>query len=73
MLRFRGRQKAVRGMTLRPGRLYFVSAIEANGFMGGYIRVEVSEGFGYCTMEYKGLENLMEDWELAGERMRRNG
>lgn len=69
MLRFRGRQTASYGMTLRPGRLYSVRIVEANS--DGAFSVMVSGSSNYCFLVYD-LERFMADWELPGERAVRN-
>ena len=60
MLRFVGRQTALQGMTIRPGRLYAVEVVRCGE---GRITVRVSDGYRCVHVPYDTIEAFMDNWE----------
>lgn len=60
MLRFVGRQTALPGITVRPGRLYDVQI--RKGPQDAILYAEISDGYGWGRTCYAGIEEFMRNW-----------
>lgn len=65
MLRFIGRQTAIHGMTIRPGRLYSVEVLPKNERKT--LLVFISDGYRAAMVPYGSIESFMENWAAAND------